>query len=73
MRVVLRADVDQHRAAGELEQRRVRARRWKPKVVVQSWQDVRNSCASAVRVQVITERGLDDLLRGRVLEEAVPL
>jgi predicted nucleotidyltransferase len=25
------------------------------------------------RVQVITERGLDDLLRDRVLEEAVPL
>ena len=25
------------------------------------------------RVQVVTERGLDDLLRDRVLEEAVPL
>jgi predicted nucleotidyltransferase len=25
------------------------------------------------RVQVVTERGLDDLLRERVLEEAVPL
>lgn len=25
------------------------------------------------RVQIVTERGLDDLLRDRVLEEAVPL
>jgi uncharacterized protein len=25
------------------------------------------------RVQVVTERGLDELLRDRVLEEAVPL
>jgi len=25
------------------------------------------------RVQVVTERGLDDLLRDRVLEEAIPL